>query len=258
VTQPANFLAFQAVLRRTQLRRYHANGRPDLGVARRYCAAGSPARGWQKAGSAGDSCSHTPPRLARGHRAPPRSRAAGAAISRTCGTPSAIILIKKLRPIRRDHQRHGTPMRQEALPIVWAGPPELGFQWGERWVEPRGFETPDLLVANQCQVGLWRSLEQVGGLRQSCAAAPSRWRCRIRVLYGFSPATRRACLGTICGSNFPFRSRRTSSGIWPTSVTTVGEQRLRRLPDGNGGRSPFGGQTRQRVQREAGSGTRKD
>ena len=42
------------------------------------------------------------------------------------------------------------------------------------------------------------------------------------------PATRRACLGTISGSNFPFRSRGTSSGIGPTSVSTVfGEEPLR-------------------------------
>jgi putative Mg2+ transporter-C (MgtC) family protein len=50
----------------------------------------------------------------------------------------------------------------------------------------------DHLVANQCQVGLWRSLEQVGGLEQSGADARSRWRCCIWALYGF--ATRRcAC-----------------------------------------------------------------
>jgi len=61
------FLVFQAVLRWAQLRRGHASGRPDPSVARRRCVKGSPARGWQKAGSAGDRCSHAPPRLVYVH-----------------------------------------------------------------------------------------------------------------------------------------------------------------------------------------------
>jgi hypothetical protein len=48
----------------------------------------------------------------------------------------------------------------------------------------------NVYVANQCQVGLWRSLEQVGDLEQSGAAARSPWRCCIWVLYGLSPAAK--------------------------------------------------------------------
>lgn len=42
------------------------------------------------------------------------------------GTPSAIVLIKKLRPIRRDHKRRG--VIRHYSPSSAGGPPGPGFQ----------------------------------------------------------------------------------------------------------------------------------